>query len=111
MKKEIIISLPSKGRLRFETLRIFKKKKLNIKFDKGDRDLIGRINHKKFDIVCIFQHARECIVSIANNNSDIAISGIDLLLNSDLEILSFKSWSISLEKSNTVSKEYPLSIT
>lgn len=86
MKKEIIISLPSKGRLRFETLRIFKKKKLNIKFDKGDRDLIGRINHKKFDIVCIFQHARESIVSIANNNSDIAISGIDLLLNSDLEI-------------------------
>ena len=86
MKKEIIISLPSKGRLRYETLKIFKKRKLNIKFEKGDRDLIGRIYHKKFEIVCIFQHARESIVSIANNTSDIAISGIDLLLNSDLEI-------------------------
>ena len=86
MKKEIIISLPSKGRLRSESLNIFKKKRLNIKFEKGDRDLIGRIKHSKFDIVCIFQHARESITSTANNTSDISISGIDLLLNSDTEI-------------------------
>ena len=86
MKKKVIISLPSKGRLRQETLKIFKKKKLDIKFEKGDRDLIGQVTLKKLKIVCIFQHARECINALANSTADIAISGIDLLFNSDLEI-------------------------
>ena len=45
MKKKIIISLPSKGRLRKESLKIFKKKGLNIKFEKGDRDLLGKIEN------------------------------------------------------------------
>ena len=40
----------------------------------------------KSKIVCIFQHARESINALANSTADIAISGIDLLQNSDLEV-------------------------
>lgn len=86
MTKKIIISLPSKGRIRSGSLKIFKKKGLNIKFDKGDRDLIGQVMFNKSKIVCIFQHARESINALANSTADIAISGIDLLQNSDLEV-------------------------
>ena len=86
MTKKIIISLPSKGRIRTGSLKIFKEKGLNIKFEKGDRDLIGQVTLKKLKIVCIFQHARESINALANSTADIAISGIDLLQNSDLEV-------------------------
>ena len=86
MTKKIIISLPSKGRIRSGSLKIFKKKGLNIKFDKGDKDLIGQVMFNKSKIVCIFQHARESINALANSTADIAISGIDLLQNSDLEV-------------------------
>ena len=84
MKKQIVISLVSKGRLRSETLKLFKKKKLNIK-SKGERDLIGFINYKNTLIKCLFLHARECIDSLANGTADIAISGKDLLFNSEQE--------------------------
>ena len=86
MTKKIIISLPSKGRIRSGSLKIFKKKGLNIKIDKGDRDLIGQVMFNNSKIVCIFQHARESINALANSTADIAISGIDLLQNSDLEV-------------------------
>ena len=86
MTKKIIISLPSKGRIRTGSLKIFKEKGLNIKFEKGDRDLIGQVTLKKLEIICIFQHARESINALANSTADIAISGIDLLQNSDLEV-------------------------
>ena len=87
MKKKIIISLPSKGRLRLQSLKIFKKKGMSIKFKKGNRDLIGKIENRRFEIICIFQHARESIFSLGGSaTADIAISGIDLLLNSDPEI-------------------------
>lgn len=85
MTKEIIVSLVSKGRLRSDTLKLFKKKKLIIK-SKGDRDLIGFINYKNIIIKCLFLHARECIDSLANGTADIAISGKDLLFNSEQEI-------------------------
>ena len=86
MTKKIIVSLPSKGRIRTGSLKIFKEKGLNIKFEKGDRDLIGQVTLKKLKIICIFQHARESINALANSTADIAISGIDLLQNSDLEV-------------------------
>ena len=85
MKKQIVISLVSKGRLRSDTLKLFKKKKLNIK-SKGERDLIGYIKYKNTLIKCLFLHARECIDSLANGTADIAISGKDLLFNSEREI-------------------------
>ena len=41
------IGIPSKGRLRSGVLNIFKKKKLTILSERGDRDLFGYIKGKK----------------------------------------------------------------
>ena len=86
MKKEIIICLPSKGRLNSSALNIFKKKKLKIVSAKGDRDLIGYVKNKKFNLKILFVHARECIDALANSTADVAISGKDLLFNSNSNI-------------------------
>ena len=44
MTKNIInIGLPSKGRLKHDTINIFKEKKLNIYSERGERDLFGYI--------------------------------------------------------------------
>ena len=62
------------------SLKIFKKKGLNIKFEKGDRDLIGQVTLKIKNIFVYFKHARESINALANSTlGDIGISGIDLL--------------------------------
>ena len=47
MDNLINIGIPSKGRLRVDVLKIFKKKKLKIISERGERDLIGsiKINH------------------------------------------------------------------
>ena len=86
MKNKFTIILPSKGRLRQNSLNIFKKKKLKILSDKGERDLMGYVNSKKFRIQVIFLHARESIEALANGTADICVSGIDLLKDSDPSI-------------------------
>ena len=43
----IKIGIPSKGRLRKDTLNIFKNKKLKILSERGDRDLFGYIKGNK----------------------------------------------------------------
>ena len=48
MSNNIIkIGIPSKGRLRSGVLNIFKKKKLKILSERGERDLFGFIKGKK----------------------------------------------------------------
>ena len=48
MSNNIIkIGIPSKGRLRSGVLKIFKKKKLKILSERGERDLFGFIKGKK----------------------------------------------------------------
>ena len=42
-KKVINIGLPSKGRLKHDTINVFKKNKLNIYSERGERDLFGYI--------------------------------------------------------------------
>ena len=86
MKKEITICCPSKGRLKPSVLNIFKKKKLKIVFAKGERDLIGYVHNKKFKLKILFVHARECIDALSNSTADVAISGKDLLFNSNTNI-------------------------
>ncbi len=86
MTRQVIVSLVSKGRLRKESLNIFKRKKILIKSEKGERDLIGYGKYKNIPIKFLFQHARECIDALSNNAADIAISGKDLLLNTEIEI-------------------------
>ena len=84
MSKEIInIGIVSKGRLKKESEKIFKKKKLKIYYNK--RELLGRIKDRK-NIRVLFLHAREIIEQIAIGKLDIGISGFDLLKESEINI-------------------------
>ena len=84
MSKEIInIGIVSKGRLKKESEKIFKKKKLKIYYNK--RELLGKIKDRP-NIRVLFLHAREIIEQIAIGKLDIGISGFDLLKESEINI-------------------------
>ena len=86
MSKNIIkIGIPSKGRLRSGVLNIFKKKKLKILSERGERDLFGFIKGKK-NIVIYYLHAREIVERLADGSLDIGFSGYDLLMESEINI-------------------------
>ena len=77
--KLIKIGLPSKGRLKNESLKVFKKNKLLIKDSK--RNYLSEIKNFSLNEV-VFSHAREIIERLADNCLDIGISGFDLLKES-----------------------------
>ena len=79
MSKLIKIGLPSKGRLKNESLKIFKKNNLSIKDSK--RKYLSEIKNFNSNEV-IFSHAREIIERLADNSLDLGISGYDLLKES-----------------------------
>lgn len=79
MSKLIKIGLPSKGRLKDESLKIFKKNNLSIKDSK--RKYLSEIKNFSLNEV-IFSHAREIIERLADNSLDLGISGYDLLKES-----------------------------
>ena len=79
MSKLIKIGLPSKGRLKEESLKIFKKNKLSIKDSK--RNYLSEIKNFRINEV-VFSHAREIVERLADNSLDIGISGFDLLKES-----------------------------
>jgi ATP phosphoribosyltransferase len=79
MSKLIKIGLPSKGRLKEESLKIFKKNKLPIKDSK--RNYLSEIKNFRINEV-VFSHAREIVERLADNSLDIGISGFDLLKES-----------------------------
>ena len=86
MTKNIInIGPPSKGRLKHDTINIFKKKKLSIYSERGERDLFGYIK-KLPNVKIIYLHARECIEQLSLGNIDIGFSGYDLLKESEFNI-------------------------
>ena len=84
MSKNIInIGVPSKGRLKEDTLKVFKQRKLNI--ISKDRGLFGYIK-KTPNIKIIYLHARECIEQLSLGNIDLGFSGLDLLKESETNI-------------------------
>ena len=86
MTKNIInIGLPSKGRLKHDTFNIFKKNKLNIYSERGERDLFGYIK-KIPNVKIIYLHARECIEQLSLGNIDIGFSGYDLFKESEINV-------------------------
>ena len=86
MSNNIIkVGIPSKGRLRSGVLNIFKKNKLKILSERGERDLFGFIKGKK-NIVINYLHAREIIERLADGSLDIGFSGYDLLMESEINI-------------------------
>ena len=96
MKKNIInIGIPSKGRLRKDILKIFKKNKLKIYKRSGERDLFGYIKNEKFQNVRIwYLSPKEIIESVGTGVLDAGIGALDLLKNSEPNIQS----RISIEK-------------
>ena len=85
IKNIINIGLPSKGRLKHNTIDIFKNKKLNIYSERGERDLFGYIK-KIPNIKIIYLHARECIEQLSLGNIDIGFSGYDLFKESEVNV-------------------------
>ena len=79
MSKLIKIGLPSKGRLKDESLKVFKKNKLLIKDTR--RNYLSEIKNFSLNEV-VFSHAREIVERLADNSLDIGISGYDLLKES-----------------------------
>jgi ATP phosphoribosyltransferase len=86
MIKDIInIGIPSKGRLRKDVLNIFKRKKLKLISERGERDLFGSIKNKK-NIKVVYLHAREIIQRLGDGSLDLGFSGFDLLKESEINI-------------------------
>ena len=81
----IKIGIPSKGRLRKDTLSIFKNKNLKILSERGERDLFGYIKENN-KIKIVYLHAREIIERLGDGSLDIGFSGYDLLRESELNI-------------------------
>ena len=74
---KIKIGLPSKGRLKDESLAFLKSKKLEVVSSFGERNYFFNIKNNN-DIEGIFLHAREIIERINDGTLDIGISGLDL---------------------------------
>ena len=96
MIKDIInIGIPSKGRLRKDVLNIFKKNKLKLISERGERDLFGSIKNKK-NIKVVYLHAREIIQRLGDGSLDLGFSGFDL----------FKESEINIQNKISVTKKY-----
>ena len=95
MKNTINIGIPSKGRLRKDVLKIFKRKKLKLISERGERDLIGSIKNKK-NLKILYLHAREIIERLGDGSLDIGFSGFDL----------FKESEFNIQKKITLVKKY-----
>mgnify|MGYP006085673933 CR=1 FL=1 len=85
IRNTINIGIPSKGRLRADILKIFKKNRLNLISERGERDLLGSI--KNFpNIKILYLHAREIIERLGDESLDLGFSGYDLLKESEINV-------------------------
>jgi len=85
IKNTINIGIPSKGRLRKDILRIFKKNKLNLVSERGERDLLGSIKNFS-NVKILYLHAREIVERLGDGSLDLGFSGYDLLKESEINI-------------------------
>ena len=91
----IKIGVPSKGRLREDVLKVFKKNKYNLISERGERDYFAKIKNK-VQIEIIYLHAWEIIERLGDNSLDIGFSGYDLL----------KEASVNIQKKISVYNKY-----
>ncbi len=75
---KIKIGLPSKGRLKDETLAFLKGKNLEVTNSFGERNYFFNIKNNN-EVDGIFLHTREIIERINDGTLDIGISGLDIL--------------------------------
>ena len=84
MMRDIInIGIPSKGRLRKNILKIFKKNQLYLLSERGKRDLLGSIKNLS-NIKILYLHAREIVERLGDGSLDLGFSGYDLLKESEV---------------------------
>ena len=81
----INIGIPSKGRLRKDILKIFKKNRLKLISERGERDLLGSIKNLP-NTKILYLHAREIIERLGDGSLDLGFSGYDLLKESEINI-------------------------
>ena len=84
-KEKIKIGIVSKGRLKEDSEKVLKKKKLRIFFERGKRELTGKIKGRP-NISVSFMHAREILDQLSIGNLDIGISGLDLWKESEVNV-------------------------
>jgi len=85
IKNIINVGIPSKGRLRKDILKIFKKNKLNLVSERGERDLLGSIKNLS-NVKILYLHAREIVERLGDGSLDLGFSGYDLLKESEINI-------------------------
>ena len=85
IKNTINIGIPSKGRLRKDILKIFKKNKLSLISERGERDLLGSIKNLS-NVKILYLHAREIVERLGDGSLDLGFSGYDLLKESEINI-------------------------
>ena len=85
IKNLINIGIPSKGRLRKDILKIFKKNKLHLVSERGERDLLGSIKNLP-NVKILYLHAREIVERLGDGSVDLGFSGYDLLKESEVNI-------------------------
>ena len=74
---KIRLGLPSKGRLKDESINMFSLKNLNIKNTNSRNYFFNFVENKNFK--GIFLHAREIIERINDGTLDAGVSGLDIL--------------------------------
>ena len=81
----INIGIPSKGRLRKDILKLFKKNKLSLISERGERDLLGSIKNLP-NVKILYLHSREIVERLGDGSLDLGFSGYDLLKESEISI-------------------------
>ena len=85
MKNLITIGLPSKGRLKEDSIRFFEKNNLKPNSSGGERNYFAKIENLP-NAKIIYLHAKEIIQRLGDGNIDIGISGLDLLKESSINL-------------------------
>ena len=85
MKNLITIGLPSKGRLKEDSIRFFENKNLKLTSNGGERNYFAQIENLP-NAKVIYLHAKEIIQRLGDGTIDIGISGLDLLRESSINL-------------------------
>jgi len=85
MKNLITIGLPSKGRLKEDSISFFKKNNLQPTSNGGERNYFAQIENFP-NLKIIYLHAKEIIQRLGDGTIDVGISGLDLLQESSINL-------------------------
>ena len=85
MKNSITIGLPSKGRLKEDSINFFEKNNFKPTSNGGERNYFAQIDNLPNSKI-IYLHAKEIIQRLGDGTIDVGISGLDLLQESSINL-------------------------